>query len=140
RAKLAEDVKAKELHAELRAIHAELLEALRLLTPSRDEEEQRARLVANAQALVKAVRGQMVKTYSGAVFGALVETITIPEEELEREIRDYDRVRAPMSIKVSDKVKKLMVHVLKHWSARAVSRFRSSDLDLPAALVERYVR
>jgi hypothetical protein len=45
-----------------------------------------------------------------------------------------------MSIKVSDKVKKLMVHVLKHWSSRAVSRFKSSELELPSALVERYVR
>ncbi|MCZ7681789.1 MAG: putative virulence factor [Sandaracinaceae bacterium] len=140
RAKLAEDIKAKELAAELRAIHAELLEALRLLTPSRDEEEQRERLVQNAQALVNGVRAQMVRSYSGAVFGTLVETITVPEDELEQEIRDFYRVLAPMSIKVSDKVKKLMVHVLKHWAARSMSRFRSSDLELSAALVERYVR
>lgn len=140
RAKLAEDIKAKELAAELRAIHAELLEALRLLTPSRDEEEQRQRLVHNAQALVNGVRAQMARSYSGAVFGTLVETITVPEDELEQEIRDFYRVLAPMSIKVSDKVKKLMVHVLKHWASRATSRFRSSDLDLSAALVERYVR
>ncbi len=140
RAKLAEDIKAKELMAELRAIHAELLEALRLLTPSRDDEEQRQRLVHNAEMLVRATRAEMTRSYSGAVFGALVELITIPHDELEREIRDFYKVVAPMSIKVSDKVKKLMVHVLKHWANRAVSRFRSSELDLPPALVERYVR
>jgi hypothetical protein len=140
RAKLAEDHKAKELFAELRAIHGELLGALRLLTPSRDEEEQRARLEHNAQALVGAVRATMAQSYSGAVFGTLVEVLTLPHEELEQEIRDVHKVVAPMSIKVSDKVKKLMVHVLKHWAGRTVSRFRASGLDLPTALVERYVR
>jgi hypothetical protein len=30
--------------------------------------------------------------------------------------------------------------VLKHWAARSTARFRASELDLPAALVERYVR
>lgn len=140
RAQLAEDRKAKELSLELRAIHGELLEALRLLTPSRDEEEQRARLEHNAQALVGAVRAAMSARYSGAVFGALVEVLTLPHDEVERELREIHKVIAPMSIKVSDKVKKLMVHVLKHWSARGVARFRGSGLDLPSALVERYVR
>lgn len=140
RAKLAEDIKAKELHAELRAIHAELLEALRLLTPSRDDEEQRARLLHNAEVLVGAVRTAMTRSVSGAVFGALIETLTIPHDELEHEIRTTYKAVAPMSIKVSDKVKRLMVHVLKHWATRALFRFRSSDLDLPSALVERYVR
>ena len=140
RAKLAEDIKKKELMGELRAIHAELLQALELLTPSRDEAEQRERLEHAARSLVNAVRGEMTKHYSGAVFGELVELITLPHEELEQEIRAFYKTLAPMSIKVSDKVKKLMVHVLKHWSARAVSRFRSSELDLSGALVERYVR
>lgn len=140
RAKLAEDIKAKELSAELHAIHTELLEALRLLTPSRDDEEQRARLMHNAEVLVSAVRAAMAKSVSGAVFGALLETITLPHDELEHEVRAAYRAVAPMSIKVSDKVKRLMVHVLKHWSARALVRFRSSELDLPSALVERYVR
>ncbi len=140
RAKLAEDIKAKELGAELKAIHSELLEALRLLTPSRDEEEQRARLEHNARALVTALRAEMTKNYSGAVFGELVELLTVPQDELEQEIRDFHKIVAPMSIKVSDKVKKLMVHVLKHWSTRSVGRFRASGLDLPGALVERYVR
>jgi hypothetical protein len=140
RAKLAEDVKRKELTAELQAIQSELLEALRLLTPSRDEEEQRMRLEHNAQALIAAVRAEMTKRYSGAVFGALVETLTLSHDELEIAVRDFYKVLAPMSIKVSDKVKKLMVHVLKHWGTRATDRLRSSQLDLPGALVERYVR
>jgi hypothetical protein len=140
RAKLAEDIKRKELTAELRAIHGELLQALKLLTPSRDEAEARERLEQSAQALVNAVRAEMTKHYSGAVFGELVERLTLPEDELELEIRRVYKQLAPMSIKVSDKVKKLMVHVLKHWAQRAVSRLRSSDLELPTALVERYVR
>ena len=41
-----------------------------------------------------------------------------------QEIRAFYKTLAPMSIKVSDKVKKLMVHVLKHWAQRAVSRIR----------------
>lgn len=140
RAKLAEDIKKKELLAELRAIHGELVEALRLLTPSRDEAEARERLEHAAQSLINAVRTEMTKHYSGAVFGELVELITLPHDELEHEIRAFYKQLAPMSIKVSDKVKKLMVHVLKHWSQRAVARFRESGLDLPIALVERYVR
>lgn len=140
RAKLAEDIKKKELLTELRAIHAELLDALRLLTPSRDEEEKRQRLEHNAKALVSAVRLEMTKHYSGAVFGELIELVTIPHDELHVEIREFYRTLAPMSIKVSDKVKKLMVHVLKHWAQRGVSRFRSSEIDLPIALVDRYVR
>jgi len=140
RAKLAEDIKRKELSTELRAIHGELVEVLRVLTPSRDEEEKRARLEHNAKALVNAVRAEMTKSYSGAVFGELVELMTIEHDELHQEIRDHFKTLAPMSIKVSDKVKKLMVHVLKHWAQRAVSRLRSSELDLPIALVERYVR
>jgi hypothetical protein len=140
RAKLAEDHKAKELATELRAIHAELLDALRLLTPSRDEEEQRERLMHNAHALVSAVRAAMAQSYSGAVFGSLVEVLTVPQDELEHEIRDVYKLVAPMSIKVSDKVKKIMVHLLKQWASRTMSRFRSSGLDLSSALVERYVR
>ena len=140
RAKLAEDIKQRELVAELRAIHAELLEALKLLTPSRDEAEQRERLVHNAASLVNAVKAEMTRHYSGAVFGELIELVTLREDELEQQIREVHKQLAPMSIKVSDKVKKLMVHVLKHWSARAVSRFRSSEIQLPTALVERYVR
>ncbi|MGE0787327.1 MAG: virulence factor SrfC family protein [Sandaracinaceae bacterium] len=140
RAKLAEDIKRAELTSELRAIHTELLDALKVLTPSRDEAEARERLEHSAQALIAAVRAEMSKRYSGAVFGTLALEVTIPVDELEHEIRTVYRQLAPMSIKVSDKVKKLMVHVLKYWSQRAVSRLRSSDVELPLALAERYVR
>jgi hypothetical protein len=82
----------------------------------------------------------MNRNYSGAVFGDLVELVTLGLDELEAEVREFYKVLAPMSIKASDKVKKLMVHVLKQWATRAVARFRASELDLPGALVERYVR
>ena len=140
RSKLAENIKERELAAELRAIHTELVEALKLLAPSSDEAEQRARLEHNALALVNAVRAEMTKHYSGAVFGELVEHVTFAHDELEHEIRSFYKTLAPMSIKVSDKVKKLMVHVLKTWVNRCMVRFRASELELPAALVERYVR
>ncbi|MBZ0117577.1 MAG: putative virulence factor [Sandaracinaceae bacterium] len=140
RSKLAEDVKAKELLAEARAIHTQLVDALRLMTPSRDEEELRERLEQNAKSLVEAIKREMHKRYSGAVFGEMVELVTLPLEELEPDVRTFWAQLAPMSIKTSDKVKKLMVQVLKHWAQRSLSRLRSSDLEVPLALVERYVR
>jgi len=140
RAKLAEDVKSKELLTEARAIHAELLEVLRLLTPSRDEAEAQKRLQEHAEAFVAAIRQEMAKHYSGAVFGELALQITVPEDELEAEIRSAYASISPMSIKASDKVKKLMVHVLKYWIQQAVARLRSSELAIPIAPAERFVR
>lgn len=140
RAKLAQDVKARELLAEARAIHGELVEALRLMTPSRDEEELRERLEQSARALVDAIQREMSRRVSGAVFGELVELVTLPHDELEPEVRNAWSQLAPMSIRVSDKLKRLMVLVLKHWAQRSASRLRSSTLELPAALVERFVR
>lgn len=140
RSKLSADVKARELSAEARAIHAELLDALRMMTPSRDQEELRERLEHSAKALVEAIKREMQKRVSGAVFGELVELVTLPHDELEPEVRVAWAQLSPMSIKVSDKLKKLMVHVLKHWLTRSVSRLRSSTLELPTALVERFVR
>ena len=42
-----------------------------------------------------------------------------------------------MSIKTSDKVKKVLVHVLKWWVTSAMVRFRDSSLELPMANVVR---
>src|SRR5262249_18494581 len=49
-------------------------------------------------------------------------------------------VVAPMSIKTSDKVKKVLVHVLKWWVAEGIARVRRSELSVPASLVDVFVR
>jgi hypothetical protein len=140
RQKLAEDIKKKELVAEAKALRSELLDVLKALTPSQNEAEERARLTQAAEHLVEAVRLEMGRTYSGAVFGELVSLLAAPREEVEAELRAIHGVVAPMSIKTSDKVKKVLVHLLKWWAARAIDSLRESHLELPAAHVERFVR
>jgi hypothetical protein len=140
RAKLAEDVKARELAAEAHHIKEDLMGLLRAMTPSKDEGEERARVLASAQALVDAVKREMSRRCSGAVFGELLRRIVAPEDDLEAEVRkSYDQV-APMSIKTSDKVKKVLVHTLKWWAGQAASKVRESDLNLPQGLVDTFVR
>src|SRR5260221_8935296 len=46
----------------------------------------------------------------------------------------------PMSIKASDKVKKVLVHVLKWWTKLAAERLRGSELAIPQAQAESFVR
>jgi hypothetical protein len=46
----------------------------------------------------------------------------------------------PMSIKASDKVKKVLVHVLKWWTKTAAERLRGSELSIPQAQAEVFVR
>ena len=46
----------------------------------------------------------------------------------------------PMSIKASDNVKKVLVHVLKWWSKTAAERLRASELSIPQAQAETFVR
>ncbi len=140
RAKLGENVKAKELAAETRALQGELVEVLRVLAPSRDEAELRARLEHNAKSLADAVRREMARTLSGGAFGRLMDVATLPRDEIELEIRQLWATVAPMSIKGSDKVKRLMVHVLKWWTTRATERVREAELGLPMPQVERFVR
>jgi hypothetical protein len=140
RAKLSRNLKLEELAVEARAIHGEAVELLQVLTPSRDEAEARERLEQQAKSLVAALRAEMARSYSGAAFGSFVETLTLPHDELEHEIRSFYQVVAPMSIKTSDKVKKLLVHVLKTWVTRAHARFRESDIDVPSVSVERFLR
>ncbi len=138
--KLEVDIKKKELALEVQSIHKELLTVLRTMTPSRDETEARTRLLENARSLVDAVDREMARRCSGSVFGELIGTLVVPLESLEDEVRATCDAVMPMSIKASDKVKKLLVHVLKWWGATARARFRDSGLPLPGAEVEAFVR
>ena len=140
RLKLTEDIKRRELAAEAKAIRAELQSVLAALTPSRDEAEERARRMEDARQLVSAVQAEMARKCSGAVFGDLVDLIVPGEPDVEAEVRKVLDVVLPMSIKASDKVKKVLVHVLKWWSRTAAERLRSSDLALPQAQTEAFVR
>jgi hypothetical protein len=140
RQKLAEDIKGKELAQECRAIRSELLSVLKSLTPSRDEAEARARRVEDAKQLVAAIDAEMSRRCSGAVFGEFVDLVVAPEGDIESEVRKVLDVVMPMSIKASDKVKKVLVHVLKWWSKLAAERLRSSELAIPQAQAEAFVR
>lgn len=138
--KLDEDVKRRELLAEAKAIKTELLAVLKALSPSKDEAEERARVTEAAAALGEAVQREMERRCTGAVFGELVSLFAHDEEKLEDEVRRAWSTVAPMSIKTSDKVKKVIVHVLKWWEREASARVRSSDVGLPQALVDQLVR
>ena len=140
RTKLEDDVKAKELAAEAAHVLAELLGVLKALTPSRDEAEERERVLEAAKALTDAVEREMSRTCSGAPFGALFERLSIEEDDLEAEVRKAHAQVAPMSIKTSDKVKKVIVHVLKWWTQEASRRYRESELAVPPALVDQLLR
>lgn len=140
RQKMSEDIKGKELREEARAIRSELLSVLKTLTPSRDEAEERARRVEDAKQLVSAMGTEMSKRCSGAVFGEFVDLVTAPEADIEAEVKKVLDVVMPMSIKASDKVKKVLVHVLKWWSKLAADRLRNSDLAIPQAQAETFVR
>lgn len=140
RQRLNEDIKGKELSEEERAIRSELLSVIKSLTPSRDEAEARARRVEEAKQLVAAMDAEMTRRCSGAVFGEFVDLVVAPEAEIEAEVRKVLDVVMPMSIKASDKVKKVLVHVLKWWSKLAAERLRSSDLAIPQAQAESFVR
>ncbi|MBX3206449.1 MAG: hypothetical protein KF764_15350 [Labilithrix sp.] len=140
RAKLNDDIKGKELAHEARAIRSELLSVLKSLTPSRDETEARARRVEDAKQLVSAMDAEMTRRCSGAVFGEFVDLVVAPEEDIEAEVRKVLDVVLPMSIKASDKVKKVLVHVLKWWSKLAAERLRTSELAIPQAHAESFVR
>jgi len=140
RQKLAEDVKRRELEREAESLRAELLSVLKSLTPSRDEEEERARLREEARVLVAAIDREMAKRCSGSVFGELVAMLAVPQDDLEREVRAVFAEVMPMSIKASDKVKKVLVHVLKWWQKRASENLRGTRLELPQAQLETFLR
>lgn len=140
RAKLEDDVKAKELAAEAAHVRTELAQVLHALTPSRDEAEERARVIETAKALTDAVEREMARTCSGAPFGALIARLSLEEDGLEAEVRKAHAQVAPMSIKTSDKVKKVIVHVLRWWTEEASRRYRESELSVPPALVDQLLR
>jgi hypothetical protein len=140
RQKMGEDIKAKELAQEAHAIRNELLSVLKALTPSRDEAEERARKLEDAKQLVSAVEAEMNRRCTGAVFGEFVDLVVAPERDVEVEVKKVLDVVMPMSIKASDKVKKVLVHVLKWWSRLAAERLRNSDLAIPQALAASFVR
>jgi hypothetical protein len=140
RDKLAEDVKGRELAAEAIQLEAELTGLLKSLTPSKDETEERERVLGAAKVLTDAVQREMARRCSGAVFGELIGRITPPVDEVEDEIRSVYGLVAPMSIKASDKVKKVIVHILKWWTNKASERFRASELQIPATAVDQLVR
>ncbi len=138
--KLAENVKAREIAEEASAVSAELLSLLKALTPSRDETEHRARIAENATLLVDAIEREMVRRSSGAVFGELLGLLSADEDELVAEVGRVLSVVGPQSIKTSDKVKRLVVHMVKWWRDQASLRVRSSQLGLPPTAVDTFVR
>jgi hypothetical protein len=138
--KLAENVKAREVAEEAASIHGELLALLKALTPSRDETELRSRLTEAASLLVDAVAREMERRSSGAVFGELLGHLSADEGELEAEVHRMVTMLAPQSIKTSDKVKRLIVHMVKWWRDQATMRVRTSQLNLPVTAVDTFVR
>lgn len=140
REKMAENLKAQELVDEAGAVHDELVGVLKALTPSRDEDERRERIVEQAKLLVGAIEREMSRQCSGAVFGELMATLVADEQALEEEVRTVWGTVAPMSIKTSDKVKKVIVHIMKWWMRHAGERVRERELGLPTSLVDHFVR
>ncbi len=138
--KLSENVKAREVAEEAASIHGELLALLKAMTPSRDETEARARLEEAAHHLVDAVGREMGRRSSGAVFGELLGLLSADEAELEAEVARMVTVLGPQSIKTSDKVKRLIVHMVKWWRDQATARVRASQLQLPVTSVDTFVR
>lgn len=140
RDKLAENVKSREILAEAEAVRAELTALLRALAPSQSAEEEKERIVAQATLLVDAVSRAMGKEASGAPFGRLIDAITVDAETLEDEIAKIHAQVTPMSIKTSDKVKRMVVHLVKAWREEAIRRYRDSGLELPRSAVDAFVR
>ncbi len=140
RQKMGENVKEKEIAAEADLVRAELVALVKLLTPSRDEAEERERILASATSFLDAVAREMARRCSGAVLGELIHVVVPDEDELEDQVRAAVQVTLPMSIKASDKVKKVLSTVLKWWAQKAAERVRTSELSIPPALVDQFVR
>jgi hypothetical protein len=138
--KLAVNMKANELAREAEAVQREFAVVLRALTPSRDENELRQRKLDNAKALTTAIEQEMSVRSSGAVFARFVATLAIPHHEVVAEVRKAWDAVSPLSIKSSDKVKRLLVTILRFWQVRAASRLRESGLPLPHASIDAFLR
>jgi hypothetical protein len=82
----------------------------------------------------------MSRRCTGAVFGEFMDLVVAPEPDVEGEVRKVLDVVMPMSIKASDKVEKVLVHVLKWWAKTAAERLRTSELSIPQAQAETFVR
>jgi hypothetical protein len=140
RDKLAENVKGREILAEAQAVHEELAALLKALAPSRSAEEEKERIALQAKLLVDAVSRAMGKEASGAPFGRLVDTLTVDEATVTAEVAKIHATVAPMSIKTSDKVKRMIVHLVRAWRDEATRRFRESALELPKSAVDVFIR
>jgi len=140
RDKLAENVKGREILDEAVAVHAELTALLKALAPSRSAEEEKDRIALQAKLLVDAVSRAMGKEASGAPFGRMVDTLTVDEATVTAEVAKIHAQVAPMSIKTSDKVKRMVIHLVRAWRDEASRRFRESALDLPKSAVDVFIR
>lgn len=140
RDKLAENVKAREMFDEASAIKSEVVSVLKALTPSGDENERRERLVADAKLLVDALQKEMDRRASGAPFGELMALVSLDEAATEAEVARVLGLVMPMGIKTADKVKRLVVHMVKWWREETTQRARSSELVLPLAALDHFVR
>jgi hypothetical protein len=140
RNKVRVNLKARELSREAETVAHELSRVLRALAPSRDEAEERERRLSTARELTKDLEREMARRVSGSVFGEFVARAVVPQDELLAEVKKSLDVVLPMSVKASDKVKRLLVHVLKFWQRRALERMRESDLSVSLAAVEVYLR
>lgn len=134
--KLKENVKQRELTREAELIRGEFLAVLRALTPSRDESEERTRRLELAESLTSALRSEMSRRYSGAAFGEFIGRIALPQEEVVREVKASLDATLQLSLKASDKVKRLLLHTLKWWKVRALARLRESPLTIPLGAAE----
>jgi len=138
--KLRQDLKGRELVEEAHRIRDDLALLLSGLTPSRDEEEQRARILASARGLAESVRRAMHRRCTGAAFGELMKALAPRPGELEAEVRNAYAIVRSMSVRTSERVRRILCHVLRAWATSAVDRVERTDLGIPRALVEGFVR
>ena len=121
---------------------ASSLSVLKALTPSRDEAEERARKLEDAKQLVDADRAPRWRGAAPARSSASSSTSSSRREaDLEAEVRKVLDVVMPMSIKASDKVKKVArprAQVVGEARRRAAARRASSRV--PQAQAESFVR
>lgn len=140
RAKLRRNIKAEELGTELDALRREARESMAALVPSQDVEEERTRRMGLAKSLADALQRAVETDASGLPFGRFVQAIVLPYEVVLAETKRALSAILPLSIKGSDKVKRLLFHMLKWWQKEASTRSRQSATHLPQAAVDLYLR
>lgn len=139
RAKLQRDIKAEELLGELESLRNEARESMAALVPSQDIEEERTRRMGLARSLADALQKAVENDASGLPFGRFVQAIVLPYDAVLGETKRALAAILPLSIKGSDKVKRLLFHMLKWWQTEASTRSRQS-ISLPQAAVDLYLR